>query len=151
MNLSRKYKSLSLAGHIYKFYTKGEDTGGAYTLFEANIPPVDIGPPPHIHHNEDVAFYILEGRFTFFLDENEFQAKPGDFVFLPRGLKHWLRNESETIGKMLIISSPAGFEKFFGAVGEPVEDDSKIPPPPTNEDLMRLVQEAPNFGIKIFL
>jgi mannose-6-phosphate isomerase-like protein (cupin superfamily) len=89
---------------------KGEDTGGAYTLFEANLPPMDIGPPPHIHRNEDVAFYIVEGRFRFSLEVKEFKAGPGDFVFLPRGLKHWLRNESNTIGKMLVISNPAGLK-----------------------------------------
>ena len=71
-------------------------------------------------------------------------------MFLPRGLKHWLRNESDKIGKMLIISNPAGIEKLYEAAGTPVEDDTKMPPPPTNEELMRLVQEAPNFGIEFF-
>ncbi|HSC35901.1 MAG TPA: cupin domain-containing protein [Thermodesulfobacteriota bacterium] len=151
MDLQKKYKSLSLGGHLNKFYMKGEDTGGAYTLFEANLPPMDIGPPPHIHRNEDVAFYILEGKFTFSLDENEFKAEPGDFVFLPRNRKHWLRNESDCIGKMLVISSPAGFEKFYDATGITVEDDTKMPPSPTHEELMRLVQEAPNYGIEMFL
>ena len=151
MDLHKKHKSLSLGGHLYKFYMKGEDTGGAYTLFEANLPPMDIGPPPHIHRNEDVAFYIVEGRFRFSLEESEFKAEPGDFVFLPRGLKHWLRNESDTIGKLLIISNPAGFERFYDAAGTPVEDDTKMPPSPTHEELMRLVQEAPSFGLEIFL
>ena len=44
MDLQKKHKSLSLGGHLYKFYLKGEDTGRALTLFEANIPPRDIGP-----------------------------------------------------------------------------------------------------------
>ena len=151
MDLQKKYKALSLGGHLYRFCAKGEDTGGAYALYEANLLPRDIGLLLHIHRDEDIAFYIVEGRFTFSLEENEFKAKPGDFVFLPRGLKHWLRNDSDGIGKMLIISSPAGFEKFYDATGTPVEDDTKLPPPPTHEELMRLVQEAPNFGIEIFL
>jgi quercetin dioxygenase-like cupin family protein len=130
---------------------KGGDTGGAYAVFEVNLPPMDIGPPPHIHRNEDVAFYIVEGRFRFSLEENEFQAEPGDFVILPKGPKHWLRNEADTIGKLLIISNPAGFERFFDATGTPVEDDTKMSPCPTHEELMRLVQEAPNFGLEIFL
>jgi quercetin dioxygenase-like cupin family protein len=151
MDLRKKYGALSLGGQLYKFYLKGEDTGGRYAFFEVNVPPMDIGPPPHIHNNEDVAFYIVQGRFTFSLDDNEFNAKPGDFVFLPRGLKHWLRNESDTIGRMLIFSSPAGFENFYDAAGTPVEDDTKMPPPPSHEELIKLVEEAPNFGIRMFL
>ncbi|MEW6144257.1 MAG: cupin domain-containing protein [Thermodesulfobacteriota bacterium] len=151
MDLRNKYGALSLGGQLYKFYMKGEDTDGAYAFFEVSVPPFDLGPPPHIHNNEDVAFYIVQGRFTFSLDENEFNAEPGDFVFLPRGRKHWLRNESDTIGRMLVFSSPAGFEKFYDATGIPVEDDTKLPSPPSHEELMRLVEEAPNFGIKMFL
>jgi uncharacterized cupin superfamily protein len=150
-NMPRKYQALSLGGHLYKFFVKGEDTGGAYAFFEAHLPPLDIGPPPHIHRNEDVAFYILEGRFIFSNEAGEIKAKPGDFIFLPRGRKHWLRNDSDTIGKFLIISNPAGFEKFYDAAGTPVEDDTKMPPAPTHEELVKLIQEAPNFGIEMFL
>lgn len=151
MDLPRKYKTLSLGGHLYKFYAKGEDTGETYTVFEANIPPLDIGPPPHIHRNEDVAFYIIEGRFTFSLENSEIKAGPGDFIFLPRGQKHWLRSDSGEVGKMLVFASPAGFEKFYDATGTPVGDDTKMPPPPTHEELVKLIQEAPNFGIEMFL
>jgi mannose-6-phosphate isomerase-like protein (cupin superfamily) len=35
----------------------GEDTDGQYTLVEVRVDP-QIGPPPHIHHREDEAFYI---------------------------------------------------------------------------------------------
>jgi len=151
MDLPRKYKTLSLGGHLYKFYAKGKDTGELYTVFEAKLPPLDIGPPPHIHSNEDVAFYIIEGLFTFSLEDTEIKAKPGDFIFLPRGRKHWLRSDSAQVGKMLVISSPAGFENFYDATGTPVEDDSRMPPPPIHEELVKLIQEAPNFGIEMFL
>ncbi len=151
MASKKKYQSLSLGGYLYKFHAKGEDTGGAYTFFEAFVPPRDIGPPPHVHRNEDVAFYIIDGLFTFSLDGVEFKAKTGDFVFLPRGLTHWKRNESDSVGKMVVISNPSGFEKYFDRAGTLVEDDTEMPPTPTNEELIRLVQEAPNFGIEMFL
>lgn len=151
MDLPRKYRALSLGGHIYKFYAKGEDTGETYTVFEANLPPLDIGPPPHIHCNEDVAFYVLEGRFIFSGEDGEIKANPGDFIFMPRGKKHWLRSDYDKVGRMLVFSSPAGFEKFYEAAGKPVEDESIMPPVPTIEDLMKLIQEAPRFGIEMFL
>ncbi|MBW4617281.1 MAG: hypothetical protein KME21_29470 [Desmonostoc vinosum HA7617-LM4] len=41
-----------------------EDTNGQYTLAELRVDP-EIGPPPHIHHREDEAFYIQEGELEF--------------------------------------------------------------------------------------
>jgi uncharacterized cupin superfamily protein len=38
-----------------------EETGGRFTLIE-QVAPAGFRPPPHIHHNEDGAFYVLEGN-----------------------------------------------------------------------------------------
>ena len=35
-----------------------KQTGGAYFVMEALVPPGD-GPPPHVHRNEDEIFYIV--------------------------------------------------------------------------------------------
>ena len=48
-------------------------TGGAYALFEAATPP-GAGPPPHVHHREDEAFYVLEGEYEFLVDGNIVRA-----------------------------------------------------------------------------
>ena len=39
----------------------------------------------HVHHHEDEAVYVLEGRGRVRLDEAEFELGPGDFVGLPAG------------------------------------------------------------------
>ncbi len=49
--------SLSIVGDVLTFKAVGEDTDGQYTLVEVRVDP-QIGPPPHIHHREDEAFYI---------------------------------------------------------------------------------------------
>lgn len=151
MNRGTNHKCIAIMGNLYKCLTSGEDTGGAYALFEILIPPRDLGPPPHIHRNEDEAFYIIEGDYTFSLDDREFSAKPGDFVFLPRGIKHWSRSNYDSVGRVLNLLTPAGLEKLFDIIGTPVEDFTKPPPPPTNEDLVKIVTEAPKFGIELFL
>jgi quercetin dioxygenase-like cupin family protein len=51
---------LYLVGDLYTFKVTGEETNGAFALWEALIPP-QAGPPPHIHHREDESFYVLEG------------------------------------------------------------------------------------------
>ncbi|MEW6144256.1 MAG: cupin domain-containing protein [Thermodesulfobacteriota bacterium] len=144
-------KSVAVAGSVYKYLATGEDTGGAYSLFEALVPPKDPGPPPHIHRNEDEAFYVLKGRFTIFSGDEEFRAEPGDFISLPRGISHSFRSDSDEAGRLLVIVSPSGFEKFFDAVGEPVTDDTKFPPPPSEEHIRKIIEEAPKFGIQLIL
>lgn len=151
MNPIKKKKSVAVVGSIYKYLATGEDTGGAYSLFEALVPPGDPGPPPHIHRNEDEAFYVIEGQFSIVLGGEEFLAKPGDFISLPRGIAHSFRSDSDKIGRMLVIVSPSGFERFFDAVGEPVEDDTIPPPPPSKEHIQKVIEEAPRFGIELFL
>lgn len=151
MNTTKKKKSVAVAGSVYKYLATGEDTGGAYSLFEALVPPNDPGPPPHIHRNEDEAFYVLEGEFSISLGDEEFRAGAGDFIFLPRGIRHSFKSNSDKAGRLLVIVNPSGFERFFDAVGEPVEDDTKFPPPPSEEHIKKIIEEAPGFGIELFL
>ena len=151
MNPVNKKKSVAVAGSIYKYIATGEDTGGAYSLFEAIVPPGDPGPPLHIHKNEDEAFYILKGEFSISIGDDEFRAYPGDFAFLPRGISHSFKSNSEEVGRMLVIVNPSGFEKFFDAVGEPVEDDTVLPPPPSEEHIRKIIDEAPKFSIQLIL
>src|SRR5688572_38567 len=48
--------------HIYK--ATAAETGGSFSLWELVIPP-GSGPPPHTHHREDEAFYVLSGVVMF--------------------------------------------------------------------------------------
>lgn len=147
----KKKKSVAVVGSVYTYLATGEDTGGAYSLFKALVPPKDPGPPPHLHRNEDEAFYVLEGEFSISLGGEEFRAKPGDFISLPRVIRHSFRSDSDVVGRMLVIVSPSGFEKFFDAVGEPVDDETVLPPPPSEEHIRKVIEEAPRFGIELFL
>ena len=45
-------------------------------------------PPDHTHGTEDEIFIVMQGRVSFHCDGKEFEAGPGDFVYLPVGLKH---------------------------------------------------------------
>jgi hypothetical protein len=47
------------------------DTDGAYALVEAWA-PAGSGPPLHIHHSDNEAFWILAGRLVVRCGEDEF-------------------------------------------------------------------------------
>jgi mannose-6-phosphate isomerase-like protein (cupin superfamily) len=85
-------------------------TGGAFTIFEENR-PVDTGL--HVHESEDEFFYVLEGEHVIQVGDEEFRVGPGDLVFAPRGVPHAQRRVVPRTGRLLVLTSPAGFEGFF--------------------------------------
>jgi mannose-6-phosphate isomerase-like protein (cupin superfamily) len=46
----------------------GDRTGGAYSLFEV-ASQLGAGPPHHVQHREDEAFYVLEGNCEFLVED----------------------------------------------------------------------------------
>ncbi len=140
--------AFSAVGDVYRFLATGEQTGGAYALSEALVLPGG-GPPPHIHHREDEAFFVLEGEITFTLGEQKVVAKPGSFLQGPRGIPHAFKNESSAPARMLILVTPPGFEKFMAEFAQPVPSFDSPPVPVTPADLHKLLAVAPRYGIEI--
>lgn len=137
-------------GELVTFYALGEDTGGAFTLFEEALAPRDRAVP-HLHHGEDQAFYVLEGEHEFVCDGRAFAAGEGSFVYVPRGVVHSYENVGGKTGRLLILSTPAGgTERLFLELGEPAEEGS--PPPPTEPlDLGALRATVQKYGSDIDL
>jgi mannose-6-phosphate isomerase-like protein (cupin superfamily) len=110
-------KILDVLGEILTIKVAGEDTDGAYTVIQEVSPPSG-GPPLHLHHREDEAFYVLEGEYEIQFGDDRINATPGTFVFAPRKIPHTFRNVSAGRGKVLAIVTPAGIEKFFEELSE---------------------------------
>ena len=88
-----------------------DETGGAFTLLETVTAP-DGGPPLHLHHGVDEAFYVLDGAYRFVCGDRSVEAGPGAFVLLPRGVPHRYRAGHEG-GRMLMLFTPGGAEDYF--------------------------------------
>lgn len=123
----------------------GKDTDGAYALFELLVLP-EGGPPPHIHHREDEAFYVLEGEFEFWSQGAVRRAGPGTFVLGPRGIPHTFKNVGKEAGKLQVLTSPPGFEEFVRALGTPSEREDEVPSFPDIPTVLRIAAEH---GIEI--
>ena len=134
-------------GDRYTFFVSGAQTNGAYSIFEALVPPGG-GPPPHVHHREEEDFYILEGTLDLRLGEKQLKASAGDFVHTPRGTVHTFRNAGSTMARMIVFVAPAGLDKYFEEVFEPVRDRAASSPPVTDAVVARLVAAAPKYGIE---
>ena len=111
-------------------------TGGAFGLIE-QILPAGFASPYHLHHKEDETFYILEGESIFISGDRQIKASAGSYLFLPRNIPHGFKVETPT--RLLILTTPAGFEQFVIEAGEPATDPTSPPNnPPDMEKLMRL-------------
>jgi mannose-6-phosphate isomerase-like protein (cupin superfamily) len=69
------------------------------------------GPEPHVHDDEDDAFYVLDGELTFELDEGDVSAPAGTFVLVPPRGRHTFRNALDRPTRVLNIHAPAGFDR----------------------------------------
>jgi quercetin dioxygenase-like cupin family protein len=103
-------------GDITVLVRASAETTGSFTVFEEGPPLADT--PPHIHANEDEIFHVLEGEHVVQCGEQEFRLGPGGMVFLPRGVPHGHRRVVPGEGRLLALTTPAGFEGFFRMLAE---------------------------------
>ena len=141
-------RSFWLLGEMYTTKALGEDTDGAFAFVEAITPP-QAGPPPHIHEREDETFWVLEGELEFMVGDGTVRAPAGSFVHAPRGIPHTYKNVGTTPSKYVAMIQPAGLEKFFEEVSEPVEDPSAPPPDHGQEVIQKILATAPKYGLKM--
>jgi quercetin dioxygenase-like cupin family protein len=115
-----------------------KDTDGQLSVFEY-VGFQKIGPPLHVHFNQDEIFYVVEGEFLFQLDSEKMTLKAGDTIFLPQNVPHtWLQLSDK--GKLVYLLQPAGqMEEFFKKMNE-------LKGPPT-EELVQQIHQA--HGMKI--
>lgn len=150
INISPQGRTIAVVGDVYRFLATTEDTDGKYALWEAIVPPGG-GPPPHVHSREEEGFYILEGEITLTIDGERVVVTAGMFANMPVGTTHSFKNESNKPAKMLISIAPAGLEQMFFDVGVPLADGATTAPPPSKEEIEKLLVIAPSYGIEIRL
>ena len=142
-------QTVAVVGDVYRFMATGDDTDGKYAMFEACVSPGG-GPPPHIHRREEESFYVLEGEITFQVGDDRFVAKAGTFANMPVGSLHSFRNDTDKLARMIISVAPAGLEKMFLEVGQPVAFGQQARSP-SKAEIDKLLAVAPSYGIEIRL
>lgn len=120
---------LNVLGMPLRMLCEASETGGAWSLFEEDV-PLGMGPPPH-RHDWDEAYYILRGEVEFEIDGQKVRSAAGDFNYLPRNTAHGFKGASDSPARVLIFAAPAHGSEFFKELNEEIrnlpEDGSKIP------------------------
>lgn len=125
---------------------RAEDTGGAYALVEAQA-PAGSGPPLHVHHDADEAFWILSGSMRVLCGDEELFLEAGDYALLPRGIPHTFVIEGTAPAHLLNLLSPGGSEAFFELGGQPATAPGL--PPATPPDVAALARAGARHRIEI--
>lgn len=152
-------------GEQFTFTRTGRNTGNAYTMAEAMVPP-GSGPLPHFHEDYDEWFYFPKGGFTLFLDPDHtysdlskipnknapgadiqlIETKPKSLYYVPRGHVHGFYNSSDKPMPMTFVWAPERITQYFRDTGEEVTSfpaDFKADP----SRLEPFVKDAPKYGI----
>ena len=124
----------------------GASTNNALGVVETRL-PAGFSPPPHIHHDEDEAFYLLSGRIEAQLGDQKIPAQQGSFLWLPRNVRHGFVVSAEGPCTILTITTPAGFAGFVAEVGAATTTTDRLPEP-SEPDIPRLVEVSGRYGIE---
>src|SRR5438552_1750949 len=85
-------------------------TGGNLSVIESRTRG---GAPWHVHTREDEYFYVVEGTIVVHLGKETYEAGPGSFVFLPRGVPHAWDVGGDGFATLLMMTAPAMLEEFL--------------------------------------
>ena len=66
--------------------------------------------PPHVHHQDDEAWYVLEGTLHIQVGENEVETRAGSGVHVPRGTPHTYWNPGPGPARYLLIMTANVFQ-----------------------------------------
>jgi quercetin dioxygenase-like cupin family protein len=137
-----------LIGTLVTIKVAGELTGNALSVTE-HLVPVGGGLPPHLHHVEDEILYVLEGEIAGHCGEQPLRTGTGGTVFLPRGVAHAWRAEGDCPARLVIVTTPAGFERFCMVAGEEAPVRALPDGPVEAAAMVKLLAVAPQYGLEM--
>jgi quercetin dioxygenase-like cupin family protein len=117
-----------------------DQTSGRVFVMEQHIPRHRHAPGRHVHENDDQCWFVIAGRGRWFIGDQPIEAGPGDFIHGPHGVPHAFSADTDDL-HVLVITTPAGLEGFFTAMGteaaEPTHPPVDLVEMPEDPDLAR--------------
>jgi len=81
--------------------------------------PPESHAPPHVHQNAEEVLYVLSGHGAFFFDGRPEAITVGDFIRVPEGVEHSIRNDAQESMKLLYIFTPPVVQGSYDNVDRP--------------------------------
>lgn len=121
-------RPIDLGNFVMSLKVAGDQTDGAFSLLEAREPP-GFGPPMHIHRNCGEAFFVVEGEYTIFVEDQQYRCPAGSFIYVPQGLRHGFRVGTQGSRKLNLYTPAAMvgyFDELSAAIREGRADESTL-------------------------
>jgi mannose-6-phosphate isomerase-like protein (cupin superfamily) len=71
-------------GELFQYLRVGELNDHVLHVLKAEKRTLDF----HVHEGSDEMFYCIEGRFQIELDDGLVDIEEGDFIIIPKGVRH---------------------------------------------------------------
>jgi quercetin dioxygenase-like cupin family protein len=109
-------------GGVHTWLATGEETGGAFLLFEDAM---DAGKrtPLHTHPDADETMYVLQGEILVHLDGAEERIGAGGLILAPRGLPHAFMVTADDT-RLLCLQTPGCCQSFYFGASEPLTPET---------------------------
>jgi len=139
----------NFAGTRVRLLMSGKQTNGAFCMMEMFSPP-GKATPLHIHDREDETVTVLEGTVHLRVGDQDVRIHAGETALMPRHVAHRIATGADSAARYLIVCAPAGFDDFVDACAE-AHKGPVSPTPPGPEDIARMREAAPRYGITLLL
>ena len=111
------------AGCRDRFKVDNDRTESRLAIVEHLLAPRCIAAPVHVHAREDEFSFIIDGKVSYRLGDDEYVARTGDLVIKPRGQWHTFWNATDEPARVLEMITPGGLESVFRAMGRGAPED----------------------------
>jgi quercetin dioxygenase-like cupin family protein len=99
-------ETIGIGGLKLRFLQTKEGTAGSLDAFEMTVRPNARMPVAHYHESWDETIYGLGGASTWRVDGQDIVPKPGQSIFIKRGIVHAFRNDTQEAANCLCILMP---------------------------------------------
>lgn len=118
---------LDLGNFQAQVLASGDETADAFALLKTLNEPPGFGPPMHRHRDSAEAFFVLDGEYLMFIDDEQHACPAGTFVYVPRGVAHTFKVTSSVPGRKLNLFTPAAMVRFFEELAAAESDGTATP------------------------
>ena len=135
-------------GRSFTLKLQNGETAESVMMFE-EVAPVGTVTDFHTHHASDEIAYVLSGEIEILDGSSKLLARAGDFVFIPRGIRHRFKNTGVHGARLLFMFTPGGVEGVFRYGDKP---RAGHPPPAWGMERFRtpeIMKFNEEFGVEI--
>jgi quercetin dioxygenase-like cupin family protein len=99
-------ETIRIGGLELRFLQTKDETAGSLDAFEMPVQPNARMPVAHYHDSWDETVYGLAGATTWRVDGQDVVLKPGQSIFIKRGIVRSFRNDTQDSAHCLCILTP---------------------------------------------